>query len=110
MFSCKVHHLRHFCFGDLVSEDTALADAVMMHMQHDSRSSLAVLVEEPLQHMHHEFHRRVIVIEDEDAVKVRPFGLRLGLGDDGGAGAAGVPALAVVVRRGRCKGPPRRRI
>ena len=64
MFAGKVHHLRHFCFGDFIREDATFADPVMMHMQHDSRRGLAVLVEEPLQHMHHEFHRRVVVVED----------------------------------------------
>ena len=102
MFSGKVHNLRHFGLGHFISIDPALADTVVMHMQHNSRRGLVILAEEPLQHVGHEFHRRVVVVENEHAVQVRPLGLRLGLGDDRGAGAArtaGVAfALAIVVR------------
>ena len=77
MFAGKVHHLRHFCFGDLVGEDAAFADPVMVDVQHDSRRRVAVLVEEALEHEHHELHRGVVVIQQENAVEVRPFRLRL---------------------------------
>jgi hypothetical protein len=33
MFSRKVHHLRHFGFGDLIRKNATLPDAVMMNMQ-----------------------------------------------------------------------------
>src|SRR6185437_3567782 len=46
MFAGEVHHLRHFGLGDLVRVDAALADAVVMHMQHDARRRLVVLAEE----------------------------------------------------------------
>jgi hypothetical protein len=42
-----------------------------------------------------ELHRGVVVVQKEHAVQVRPLGARLGLGDDGGAGAP------VVVAAGR---------
>ena len=32
MFAGKVHHLRHFGFGDFVGVDAAFADAVVMHV------------------------------------------------------------------------------
>ena len=38
--------------------------------------------------MHHELHRRVVVVEQQHTVEARPLGLRLGLGDDRGAGRA----------------------
>ena len=110
MFARKVHHLRHFCFGHLVGEDATFTDPVMMHMQHDSRRGLTVLVEEALQHMHDEFHRRVVVIEDQHAIEVRLLGLRLGARDDRAARrsvAAASPAVFVgparpqVTRSGR---------
>src|ERR1041385_6396887 len=43
---------------------------------------------ETFEHVDDEFHRRVVVVEDEHAVHARLLGLRLGLGDDRGAGAA----------------------
>ena len=102
MFARKVHHLRHLGLRDFVSIDATFADPVVMHMQHNSCGGFVILAEESLQHVHDEFHRRVVVIEDEHAVHARPLGLRLGLGDDRGAGPALlVPALAVVVRHPR---------
>src|SRR6476469_895117 len=50
MFAGKVHDLRHFGFGDLVGEHTALADPVVVHVQHNASRSFAVLVKKPLQH------------------------------------------------------------
>src|SRR5215207_4304941 len=62
VFAGKVHHLRHFGLSYFVGVDPALADAVVMHVQHDSGGGLAVLVEEPLQHVDHKIHRRVVVV------------------------------------------------
>ena len=87
-----------FGLGDLVGKDAAFPDPVMMDVQHDPGRGLAVLVEEALQHVDHELHRRVVVVEDQHAVEVRPLGLRLGLGDDRGPGRAGLATLALVVR------------
>src|ERR1044071_2136297 len=99
MFAGKVHHLRHFSFGDLVCVDAALTNPMVMNMQHDSGRGLVVLVEKPLQHMHDEFHRGVVVVQDEHTIKARPLGLRLGLGDDRGSRPrrARSPTLLVIV-------------
>ena len=45
MLARKVHHLRGFCFGDFVGENTALADSVMMDVQHDLCCGLGVFLE-----------------------------------------------------------------
>src|ERR1700733_4755092 len=63
MFTGKVHNLRHFGFRHLIGEDTALTNSMLMHMHHDSVCRLVVLVEEPLEDVDHELHRRVVVIE-----------------------------------------------
>lgn len=98
MFARKVHDLRDLGFRDFVRIDPAFADPVMMNMQHYSCGGFVVLSEEALQNMHDKLHRRVVVVENEDPVHVRPFGLRLRLGDDRGARPALlVPALAVIV-------------
>ncbi len=110
MFAGKVHDLRHLGFRHLIGKNAAFADAVVVHMQHDPGCSLPVLVEEPLQDMHHELHRGVVVVEDQHAVKIRPLGLRLGLGNDGGTRVAPVAAFFVIVSRrphpGRGAGAP----
>src|SRR6185437_14354288 len=109
----EVHHLRHLGLGHLVREDAALADAVVMHMQHDACGGFVVFAEEALEDVHDEFHRRVVVVEDQHPIHVRALGLRLGLGDDRGAGPAGaaaaagvaIAALAVVVGHPRLARP-----
>ncbi len=57
-------------------------------------ASSAILVEEALQHVNDELHRRVIVVEQQNAVEVRPLRPRLGLRDDRRAGATAVVSAA----------------
>ena len=45
MLAGEVHDLRHLGFGDFVSEDAALPDAVMMDMEHDLGRGLDILLE-----------------------------------------------------------------
>ena len=99
MFACKVHDLRDLGFRDLIRIDAAFADPVVMNMQHYSRGGFVILAEEAFQNMHDELHRRVVVIENEDPVHVRPLGLRLCLGNARSPRPALlVPALAIIVR------------
>ena len=55
------------------------------------------LLKKPLQHMHDELHRGVVVVEEQDPIEAGPLGLRLGLGDDRRARRARPPAFGVVV-------------
>src|SRR5437868_2266530 len=48
----EVHHLRHFRFRHLIGVDAALADAVLMDVQHNAGRVVARLVEEALEHVH----------------------------------------------------------
>src|SRR6266568_7232322 len=98
----EVHDLRHLGLGDLVSIHAAFADAVVVNVKHDSCGRIAVLVEEALQHVHYELHRRVVVIEQEHSIHVGPLDLRPGLGDDRASRHAGqarvaAAALAIIV-------------
>src|ERR1700733_12721273 len=97
MFSGKVHDLRHFGLGNLIGEDAAFPDPVLMHMHHDPMGRLLILVEEALENMDHELHRRVIVIEQQDPIEVRPLGLRLGLGNNRSARSALAFPFAIVI-------------
>jgi len=103
MLAGKVHDLRHFRFGDLVGEHTALADPVVVDVQHNASRRLAVLAKEALEHMHDEFHRRVVIVKQKNAIEARPLGLRLGLGDDRRSGTFIALALSIVVRRARTR-------
>src|SRR5713101_5839610 len=98
----EVHDLRHLGLGDLVSIHAAFADSVVVNVKHDSCGRIAVLVEEALQHVHYELHRRVVVIEQEHSVHIGPLDLRPGLGDDRASRRAGqariaAAALAIIV-------------
>jgi len=98
MFARKVHDLRHLGLSYLVRKDATFADPVVMHMQHNSCGGFMILAEEPLKHMHNEFHRCVVIIENEYAIHVRPLCLRLGLGNNCGAGTALlIPAFTIVI-------------
>ena len=99
MFAGKVHNLRHFGFGHLIRKNTTLADAVLMHMHHDPMGRLVILIEETLEDVDHELHRRVVVIEQQHAIEVWPLGLRPCLGNDRGPGRAVAFTLAIVVRQ-----------
>ena len=98
MFPSEVHNLRHFGLGDLVSEDTALADPMLVNVHHDALCRLVVLAKETLEHVHDKLHRCVVVVKQEDAIEVRPLGLRPCLGDNRGARAVLIAfALPIIV-------------
>jgi hypothetical protein len=78
----EIHHLRHLGLGDLVGEHAALPDSMMVDVEHDLRRGLDILLEKLLQHQNDKFHRRVIVVQYQDAVQVRALGLRFDLGDN----------------------------
>jgi len=101
MFAGKVHNLRYFCFRHFVSEDSAFTDTVLMYMHHNPMRRVVILVEETFEDMNHEFHRRVVVVEQQNAIEVRPLRLRPRLCDDRGPGRAISLALAIIVRHAR---------
>ena len=65
---CVIHYLGGLRLGDLVAEDAAHAHTTLVHIQHDGRRLTAGHAEETLQHIHDEFHWRVIIIEHDDLV------------------------------------------
>ena len=99
----EIHHLRHFGFRHLIGVDAALADAVLVDVQHDTRGVVLALAEETHDDMHDELHRRVVVIEEEDAIEVRPLRLRPRFGDNRGAKA---DLSAIVLARVLCHSSP----
>ena len=87
IFPGEIHDLRDLGLRHLVREDAALADPMIVDMEHDARSVLLVFLEEPHDDVHDEFHRRVIIVHQQDTVETRLFGLRARLGDDRRAAA-----------------------
>ena len=96
MAAGKFNDLRHFCLRHFVGEHAADTHAMTMDMQHHLHRFLAVLVEEPLQNMNDELHRRVVVVQDEDFVEAGLLGLGARFRDDAGT-IAGSVALIVVI-------------
>ena len=99
MFFGKVHNLSHFCLGDLISVDTADADAAAVDMHHDARGFVAIFLKEAFQDVNDEFHWRVVVIQHEDLVHRRLLGFGARLDDDAGRGAAIAIALIENIQR-----------
>src|SRR5690242_20850326 len=60
VFAGKVHNLRHFSLSNLIRVNATFADAVLMHMHHDPVRRFVILVEETLEDVDHELHRRVV--------------------------------------------------
>ena len=96
MSAGEFNHLRHFCFGNFVGEDSADTHTVTMDLEHDLHRLVAPLVEEAFEDVHDEFHRRVIVVEQENFVEAGPLRLRARFGDNAGADAVVLARLASV--------------
>src|SRR5262245_45156149 len=73
MLAGEVHDLSDLGFRNFICVDAALPDTVLVHMQHDPGRLLAAFLEEALEHVDDELHRRVVVVEQEHPVQARPF-------------------------------------
>lgn len=98
MTAGKFNDLRDFCFGYLVSIDAANTHTVAVDMQHDLNRLVAPLAEESLEDVNDEFHRRVIVIQEEHLVQAGFLGFRARSGDNTGSGAViRIPPIVFLV-------------
>ena len=96
MLASKIHNLRDLGLGNLVGEYAALTYSMVMDVEHDLGRGFDILLEELLKDVNDEFHGRVIVVQDQDAIEIRTLGLGFDLGDDRCGGTAG-PSPAVVI-------------
>lgn len=92
----KIHHLRHFCFGDFITEYAANAHTLLMDVEHDSRGIFHAHPKKPLQTEDDEFHRCIIVIEHEDFVRRGLFRPRACSRRNAYASAAAIVILSFV--------------
>lgn len=97
MFAGEIHHLRDLRLCNLIRENATFADAVLMHMQHDSAGFFPSLAEEPFQDVNDKLHRGVVVVQQQHTVEIGPLGLRLGLGEDRGSRPLAVALACAVV-------------
>src|SRR5215831_291743 len=63
-----VDGLGDFGLGHLIGIDTANAHALLMDVKHDLGRLFAVLLEDVLQDVDHELHRRVVVVQHQHLV------------------------------------------
>ena len=63
MLAREIHSLCDLGFSDFVSKHTTHTDTALMHLKHYICRLLMRLVEETLQHMDDEFHRRVVIVQ-----------------------------------------------
>ena len=84
VLACRVHYSSDLSLGHLVWVDAALSHALGVNVQHDLHGVFACLVEDVLQDDNDEFHRRVVVVEQQHPVEIGPLGFRLGLSDRAG--------------------------
>src|SRR5260221_5778267 len=78
-------HLSNLCVCNVVSEDPTHTDTVLVNMEHDSGRTFTRLVEETFKDIDYEFHRRVVIVQNQHAIEGRFLGLGLRLRDDGRA-------------------------
>lgn len=87
MLSGKVQHLRNLSFGDFIGKDAAFTDTVIVHVQHDLRRFVLILVKEAFEDDYDEFHRCIIVVQNEDPIEIGLLDLLFGARDDAGPGS-----------------------
>ena len=75
MAAGKFNDLSYLCLRHFVGEDAADPHPVAVDMQHDLDGLVPGLAEEALKDEHDEFHRRVVVVQEENLVEARFLGL-----------------------------------
>src|SRR5471030_3132221 len=74
VLACIVDRLGHLCLGNFVRINAADPHALLMDVQHDLRRLLPIFLEDVLQDVDHELHRRVVVVQHQHLVHRRLLG------------------------------------
>src|SRR5262245_35417986 len=69
VLACVRGHLSHLGLGDLVREHTANAFASGVNLEHDSRCSRAIHAEDAFEHVDHELHGSVVIVQQHDLIE-----------------------------------------
>jgi hypothetical protein len=83
MVACITGDKGNFGFGDIMRVDAAHTLAAGVHFEHDLRGLGAIETEKSLEYIHHEFHGRVVVVDQHDLIQGGLFDLGRGLGHGG---------------------------
>lgn len=83
-------------FRDVVGKNAADADTVPMNVQHNFHRGFPALVEDLLQYVNDELHRRIVVVEYEHLIQAGLFGFGPCLGNDAGASVTVPRSLATL--------------
>lgn len=70
----KIHNLSNLCFRDLVAEHTNNRNALFVDGQHNFERLGVGQAKEPFQHLHDEFHRRVVIVQQKHLIQRGSFG------------------------------------
>jgi hypothetical protein len=85
----------HLGLCDFERVNAGYSHAILVHMEHDPGRFGVRLVKDRLQHLDHELHRRVVVIQQDDLVERGLGGFGPGLGPPFGDSAT-LPAVVVI--------------
>ena len=72
-YRVKTQYLAHFGLGNLSSKYAANTTTTGVHTEHDLYGFLTPFAEKLLQNENYEFHRSVIVVNQDNAVQRRLF-------------------------------------
>src|SRR5262245_7949452 len=92
----QLYHLSDLGLRDFERINAADAHSVPVNRKHYLDRLLPRLGEKPLQHVDYEFHRRVVVVEQQHFVERGLLGLGPRLGDDARTDTAAVAIIAAV--------------
>lgn len=93
----KIHDLANLGFSNFVSKYAALADTMIMNMQHDTRRIVHVFLKKPLQDMNDKLHRSIVIIEKQNAIKAWLLGFRLRARNHNGTAIGSIPAVRLAL-------------
>ena len=99
----KIHHLVDLGFGDFISEHPANPDALLVDVEHYPGRLVHIHLEEPLEHDDHEFHRGVIVIQQQHFELARLLGLGPRFGGNPDLMTAIAIALVAILGGAKCR-------
>src|SRR5690606_30496320 len=94
MLTGKIHDLRDLGFSHLKRINSTFTNAVIVNMPHDLCGSLTIFMKKSLENVHDEFHRCVVVVQEQHAVEAWLLRFGLCLRDDNRA-SAGIVAVFV---------------
>ena len=107
VLSGELHHLIYLGFSNFVGEDAANADPLLMDVQHHSRCFFQIHTEKMLEDHHHEFHRGVIVIQQQYLVLAGFFGFDTRAGGNAKLALTIVSTIMGVIASGADRGQKR---